>query len=76
MIAQKILTSKANDNATVRSALQFLASGRMDGAATRRWVCEVCGMIHTETRPFSCDSCGSTALTQQSETHREMHSRW
>lgn len=40
-----------------------------------RWDCAVCGMIHRGSLPVQCDSCGSHALTQQSDIHREMNNR-
>jgi len=43
----------------------------------QRWVCEVCGMIHTSPRPQACESCGSdVSLVQLADFRTEMCSRW
>ena len=75
MIAQKttITGNIVQDNdAAVREAMRLLSSQ----PSTQRWVCEVCGMIHTVTAPDKCDSCGAPALVQYHDFSREMNSRW
>ena len=75
MIAQKttITGNIVQDNdAAVREAMRLLSSQ----PSTQRWVCEVCGMIHTVTAPDECDSCGAPALVQYHDFSREMNSRW
>lgn len=74
MIAQRTGTPVVqNGQAAVQEAMRLLATG----TTAQRWVCEICGMIHTGTAPIKCDSCGATtALTQQAELHREMNSHW
>ena len=75
MIAQKTTITgnivQGND-AAVREAMRLLSSQ----PSTQRWVCEVCGMIHTVTAPDECDSCGAPALVQYHDFSREMNSRW
>ena len=75
MIAQKttITGNIVQDNdAAVREAMRLLSSQPL----TQRWVCEVCGMIHTVTAPDECDSCGAAALVQYHDFSREMNSHW
>lgn len=74
MIAQRTGTPVVqNGQAAVQEAMRLLATG----TTAQRWVCEICGMIHTGTAPIECDSCGATtALIQQAELHREMNSHW
>ena len=75
MIAQKttITGNIVQDNdAAVREAMRLLSSQ----PSTQRWVCEVCGMIHTVTAPDECDSCGAPALVQYHDFSREMNSHW
>ena len=75
MIAQKTGTTAVvqNCHAAVQEAMRLLATR----TTAQRWVCEVCGMVHTGAAPKECDSCGATtALVQQAELHRELHSRW
>ena len=75
MIAQKttITGNIVQDNdAAVREAMRLLSSQPL----TQRWVCEVCGMIHTVTAPDECDSCGAPALVQYHDFSREMNSHW
>ena len=75
MIAQKSLSTYAiaNHEAAVAEAMRLLSQPML----VRRWVCEVCGMVHTGSAPNVCDSCGAThSLTQQADTHRELNSRW
>jgi rubrerythrin len=76
MIAQKTNTTRGvakSNGAAVQEAMNVLARTRV---TVRRWVCEVCGMVHTGTAPDACESCGATALVQQPDLHREMSSRW
>ncbi len=74
MIAQKTGTIRygAKGNA-VQEAMNVLANTRI---SVRRWVCEVCGMVHTGVAPHRCESCGVSALVQQPDLHREMSSHW
>jgi rubrerythrin len=75
MIAQRttITGNIVQDNdAVVREAMRLLSSQ----PSTQRWVCEVCGMIHTVAAPDECDSCGAPALVQYHDFSREMNSRW
>ena len=76
MIAQGTTTTTSvvqNSQLAVQEAMRLLATR----TTPQRWVCEVCGMVHTGTAPTECDSCGTTtALVQKAELHREMHSRW
>ncbi len=75
MIAQRTLPTSLvqYDQAAVQEATRLLAKR----TTARRWVCEVCGMVHTGAAPEECDSCGTTtALVLQPELHREMNSRW
>jgi len=75
MIAQKSITTylSPDHNAAVAEAMRLLSQQ----TTVQRWVCEVCGMVHTGSAPDACDSCGAdNALRQQADTHREIHSRW
>jgi len=40
------------------------------------WVCEICGLPHSESAPAACDGCGAHALTTSEAPRREMFSRW
>jgi rubrerythrin len=74
MITQrKITTGTITDNsAAVQEALHILSEQR----PTYRWVCEVCGMLHTGSAPTACDSCGSPdAIVQEQSQRREMSGR-
>ena len=76
MIAQKTTTTTSvakSKGSAVQEAMDVLARTRV---TVRRWVCEVCGMVHTGTEPDACESCGASALVQQADLHREMSSRW
>lgn len=74
MIAQRTgaVKSVAKGN-VVQEAMNVLAHSRV---TVRRWVCEVCGMVHTGAAPHECESCGVSALVQQPDLHREMSSHW
>ncbi len=76
MIAQrtKITGNTIRDNeAAVSEAMRLLATR----SSIQRWVCEVCGMVHTGAAPNACDSCGaSSALAQRPDPCREMNSHW
>ena len=76
MIAQRTITITSvvqNSQDAVQEAMRLLVTR----TTAQRWVCEVCGMVHTGAAPKECDSCGATtALVQQAELHREMNSRW
>jgi len=74
MVAQNTITSKTivhNNNSVIDEAVRVASTGKKIGP--QRWVCEVCGMVHTGTRPVACDSCGaSTAIVQKPDQHIEM----
>ncbi|MDQ6644882.1 MAG: hypothetical protein M3Y76_10570 [Chloroflexota bacterium] len=75
MIAQRTMiteTRTKDDGAAVREAMRLLSSQ----PSPQRWACEVCGMLHSETAPVECDSCGSPALVQHLDSSREMNSHW
>ncbi|HVB62306.1 MAG TPA: hypothetical protein VNE61_14015 [Ktedonobacteraceae bacterium] len=75
MIARKSHSTYASSNreAAVAEAMRLLSQP----ALAQRWVCEVCGMVHTGSAPDACESCGARhTLTQQTATHRELNSRW
>ena len=75
MIAQRTIATSVvqNGQTAVQEAMRLLAAR----TTAQRWVCEVCGMVHTGAAPIECDSCGATtALLQLAELHREMNSRW
>lgn len=74
MIAQKShVTTLAKYTDAVEEAMRLIAQQ----PAAQRWVCEVCGMVHTGSAPAACESCGvSDALVQQADLHREIHNRW
>jgi rubrerythrin len=75
MIAQHMITDNKiqKNEAAVQAAMRLLAQR----PAPRRWVCEVCGMLHTGAAPDACDSCGvSMALVQHHDISREMNSHW
>lgn len=71
MIAQRTMITR-DASPAVQEAERLLA----ERTPVYRWVCEVCGMIHSGTAPQACDSCGSSdALTQLREQHMEMSGR-
>jgi rubrerythrin len=75
MIAQRTMITDnrtQGEGAAVREAMRLLSSR----PSTQRWVCEVCGMVHSETSPVECDSCGAPALVQHLDSIREMNSHW
>lgn len=72
MIAQRTMITTQGDVAAVREAIRLLSVQ----PSTQRWVCEVCGMIHAETVPVACDSCGAPALVPHLNFTREMNSHW
>lgn len=74
MVAQNTITSKTivQNNSSVIDEAVMVASTRKR-IEPQRWVCEVCGMVHTGIRPTACDSCGaSTAIVQKPDQHIEM----
>jgi rubrerythrin len=74
MIAQKMMTTNEtmqNHEMAVQEAMRLLSRRPI----VQRWICEVCGMIHTEVVPAACDSCGATSFVPQTDIHLEMHSR-
>ena len=75
MVAQRTMITDnrtQGEGAAVREAMRLLSSQ----PSTQRWVCEVCGMIHSVTAPVECDSCGSSALVYHPDSSREMNSHW
>jgi rubrerythrin len=76
MIIQRAITHTtitASRSAAVQEAMHILAETK----PTHRWVCEVCGMLHTGSAPRACDCCGSAdALVPDHDTPREINSRW
>jgi rubrerythrin len=78
MIAQRTKTNNVvvtGDDATVQAAVKLLTQKQK--IATYRWVCEVCGMIHTGAVPTSCDSCGANAssIVHLADFRTEMNRR-
>ena len=70
-------TGIASKEAVVQEAIKVLSQYQARKAIVQRWVCEICGMIHTGAVPDACESCGiSTSLVQLEEWQREMNSRW
>ncbi len=66
-----------NHEAILQEAMFVLEQHHPRRTAVQRWVCEVCGMIHTGAAPQACDSCGNdVSLVQKADFHREMSSRW
>jgi rubrerythrin len=78
MIAQTARTNNGvvtDDEATVQAAVELLTSKKAPTA--QRWACEVCGMLHTGSRPTSCESCGATtSFTHEFYSPRTLNSRW
>ena len=74
----KPTTGVVKDNeVVVQEAMKVINEHRLSTTAVRRWVCEVCGMVHTGATPHVCESCGvSTALVQQADVCRELGSHW
>ena len=63
--------------AAIQEAIKVLSQYQARKTIVQRWVCEICGMIHTGGVPNNCESCGaSTSLVQLEEWRREMNSRW
>ncbi len=77
MIAQRIVTTRAlpQHNKTLqRDTLRPLTPEA--AVVVQRWVCEICGMVHTGNQPHACDGCGVThALVQQREIRQEISHR-
>ena len=75
-----MITPKAGINskdATIQEAIKVLSQYQARKTIVQRWVCEICGMIHTGVVPDACESCGApTSLVQLAEWPREMNSRW
>lgn len=75
-----MITPKAGINskdATIQEAIKVLSQYQARKTIVQRWVCEICGMIHTGVVPDACESCGApTSLVQLEEWPREMNSRW
>jgi rubrerythrin len=70
-------TGSDSKAATIQEAIKVLSQYQARKMIVQRWVCEVCGMIHTGAVPDACESCSaSTSLVQLEEWPREMNSRW
>jgi rubrerythrin len=66
-----------SDLAAVQEAMRVLEQHQAKKTAAQRWVCEVCGMIHTGSAPETCNSCGNdSSLVQLTDFRREIGSRW
>jgi rubrerythrin len=79
MITRRTGTENVADgkDTAIEEATMILSRYRTKRTVVQRWVCEVCGMVHTGTAPAACESCGaSTALVQLQDLPREMSSRW
>lgn len=77
MIAQHITGSHTIDmqnEETLQAVLALLNQSQSPELA--RWDCDVCGMIHTEHMPGTCDSCGGGSFTQHSDTRTEINNHW
>jgi len=77
MIAHRITShnpTEIDHEETIQTVLTLLKQKKTVSAS--RWICEVCGMVHMGQMPGQCDSCGSSALVQQAEIHREMNNHW
>ena len=78
MISQKMITADTvvtSDEATVQAAVELLT--QKPTLPIYRWVCEVCGMIHTGAKPVVCDSCGlDVSLAPLTDFRSEFCSRW
>jgi rubrerythrin len=74
----KITTLEAISGlAAVLEAMRVLEQHRSNKTNVQRWVCEVCGMIHTGSVPEACDSCGSNvSLVQLPDFRTEINSHW
>lgn len=77
MIAQRHTSptpAVMNEEAMVQAVVALLKQRHPLGVS--RWDCDICGMIHTEHRPLTCESCGSSALSRQPAPQCEMNSHW
>ena len=64
-------------DAAIQEAIKVLNQYQTRKTIVQRWVCEICGMIHTGVVSDACESCGApTSLVQLEEWPREMNSRW
>ncbi len=69
-------TAVISHETVVEEATEILRQQQVKKIRVQRWVCEVCGMIHTGTPPSTCDSCGAShALVRQTDFKREIHRR-
>jgi rubrerythrin len=67
----------ASDVAAIQEAVRVLEDLHTRKMAVQRWVCEVCGMIHTGSAPRACESCGSaTSIVHLTDFRTEIGSRW
>jgi rubrerythrin len=74
MIAQRTKTNNdvvTSNGAPVQTAVNLFSQNR--GILPHRWECEVCGMVHTGSKPTACESCGKEgSLVRQPDLHHEM----
>jgi rubrerythrin len=77
MIAQRTRTNTVvvtSDDATVQAAVTLLTRNRP--VMLLRWECEVCGMVHTGSKPNACESCGKEgSLVHRPDVRYEVNSR-
>jgi len=72
----KMVTKITRRNA-IQEATQIVKRYESAQSGVQRWTCEVCGMVHSDSAPTACDSCGVTnAFIQQEEKHSEIGTRW
>jgi len=66
-------TTVINNETVIEEATEILRQQQVTKTLVQRWVCEVCGMIHTGAVPSKCDSCGvGHALVRQTDFKREI----
>lgn len=71
------MVTKVTQGNALQEAMQIAQRYEAMNTAVQRWVCEVCGMVHTGSLPTSCDGCGvANAFVPQQEMHNEIGRRW
>ncbi len=74
------MVTKMTQKNAMQEATQIVKRYESARSGVQRWTCEVCGMVHSNSIPTSCDSCGVTsAFMQQEEKHSEnseIGTRW